>query len=55
VLSPLVSHQLVGVGASDPLTFTAVSGVLLTVALAAASIPARRVLRVDPVSSLRCD
>jgi predicted permease len=54
-LSPLVSHQLFGIGASDPLSITGVAGVLLLVAVVAASIPARRVLRVDPVSSLRCD
>ncbi|HEY7599770.1 MAG TPA: ABC transporter permease, partial [Candidatus Limnocylindrales bacterium] len=55
LLSPLVSNQLFGVGASDPLTMAGVAGVLLAVALAAAAIPASRVLRVDPVSTLRCD
>ncbi len=55
VLSPLVANQLYGVGAADPLTFAGVSGVLLTVALVAAAVPARRILRADPVTALRCD
>ena len=54
-LSPLLSHQLFGIGAADPLTLAGVAGVLLVVALAAAAIPASRVMRVDPVSTLRCD
>lgn len=54
-LSPLVSSQLFGVGGSDPATIAAVSAALLTVALMAAAIPAARVLRVDPVKTLRCD
>ena len=54
-LSPLVSNQLFGVGAADPITFAGVAGVLLMVALAAAAVPARRVLRADPLTTLRCD
>jgi putative ABC transport system permease protein len=54
-LSPLVASQLYGVGVADPLTFAGVSGVLLTVALIAAAVPARRILRSDPVTTLRCD
>ncbi len=54
-LSPLVSHQLFGIGAADPVTIAGVAGVLLLVALAAAVVPASRVLRVDPVSTLRCN
>ena len=55
LLSPLVANQLFGVGAADPLTFAGVAGVLLTVALVAAAVPARRILRADPVTTLRCD
>jgi putative ABC transport system permease protein len=54
-LSPLVANQLYGVGRYDPLTIGAVSMVLLSVALVAAAVPARRVLRVDPATTLRCD
>jgi ABC-type antimicrobial peptide transport system permease subunit len=54
-LSPLVSSQLFGVGGSDPATIAAVVAVLLTVALIAAAVPAARVLRVDPIKTLRCD
>ncbi len=55
LLSPLVSHQLFGIGAGDPVTIAGVAAVLLAVAMAAAAIPASRVLRVDPVATLRCD
>jgi putative ABC transport system permease protein len=54
-LSPLVASQLFGVGGTDPVTIAAVVASLLTVALVAAAIPAARVLRVDPVKTLRCD
>jgi predicted permease len=55
MLSPLVSSQLYGIGQRDPLTIAIVSGVLLTMALIAALLPALRVLRVNPVTTLRCD
>ncbi len=37
----------------DPLTVAAPAAVLLATALAAASVPARRAERIDPVSALR--
>jgi len=54
-LSPLVRSQLYGVGGSDPATIGTVAAVLLAMALVAAAVPAARILRVDPVRTLRCD
>ena len=51
----VLESQLFGVSASDPLTFAAVSAALVTVLLLAASLPARRATRVDPIVALRAD
>ena len=52
-LTPLMSGQLYGVGHSDPITLAAVPSALLAIALLACIVPARRAMRVDPVTALR--
>jgi len=54
-LTRLMSNQLFGVSAHDPLTFAAVAILLIFVAIAACYIPARRAMRVDPIVALRHD
>jgi len=54
-MTRLLSGLLFGVGATDPLTFTAVSLLLTFVALLACWIPARWATKVDPATSLRCE
>lgn len=53
VLTRAISSLLYGVSASDSITYLAVSAILLTVAVVAVSVPARRATRVDPVIALR--
>ncbi len=52
-LLPSLTDLLYGVGPGDPLTFAAVSLLLLLVACAACYIPARRAVRIDPMAALR--
>ena len=52
-LGRLMSSLLYGVSPTDPLTYAGVVAVLLTVAVAATWIPARRASRVDPIVALR--
>ena len=52
-LTRFMNSMLYGIHADDPVTFAAVSLLLLSVALAACWIPARRAMRVDPMVALR--
>ena len=54
-LTRLLSSLLFGVTPSDPVTFAAVSILLVVVAILASSIPAWRASRVDPIAALRCE
>jgi putative ABC transport system permease protein len=52
-LAKLLSSLLIGVEATDPLTFVGVPLVLALVALFACYLPARRAARLDPLKALR--
>jgi putative ABC transport system permease protein len=54
-LTRLMKGLLFGVSELDPLTFVAVALLLAGVALIACYIPARRAMRVDPLTALRSE
>jgi putative ABC transport system permease protein len=54
-LTRLMQSLLYSVTARDPATFVAVPVLLVAVALAAGYLPARRALKVDPVTALRAE
>jgi ABC-type antimicrobial peptide transport system permease subunit len=54
-MTRILSGLLLGVGATDQLTFAMVTGLLIAVALVACWIPARRAARVDPMVVLKTD
>ncbi len=53
VLTRVMASLLFGVGATDPITFVAISFVLIAVAMLASLIPALRAMKVDPMFALR--
>ena len=51
----LLAHVLFGIAPSDPSTFAAAATALLIVGITAASWPARRATRVQPIVALKCE
>jgi predicted permease len=55
LISRQASNLLYGVSTADPLTYAAITVLLMSVALLACYIPARRATRIDPIVALRFD
>jgi len=49
------SSQLFGVSAADPLTIAAVVATLVSVALVASAVPARRAASIDPARAVQAE
>jgi ABC-type antimicrobial peptide transport system permease subunit len=54
-LTRVLQSWLFGISPSDPITFTAVSALLIVVALLACWQPAHRAAKVEPMVALRQD
>ena len=52
-LTRFLQSMLIGVKPTDPITFAAISGLLVAVAMAACFVPARKATRVDPLIALQ--
>jgi putative ABC transport system permease protein len=55
IVARLASSLLYQVSPGDPLILAGAGGVLMTVAVVATYIPARRAVKVDPIVALRCE
>jgi ABC-type lipoprotein release transport system permease subunit len=53
--APLLRRYLYGLSPFDPITYAAISAILIAAALAATWIPARRAAQIDPAITLRAD
>jgi len=51
----VLSNQLWGVSAQDPVTLAGVVAILIAAGVLACYVPARRATRVDPMVALRCE
>jgi ABC-type lipoprotein release transport system permease subunit len=54
-LTRFIRSFLFGIKASDPPTYIAIGLLLISAALLASYVPARRAARIDPMESLRCE
>jgi predicted permease len=54
-LSQLLRRELYGLSSFDPLSYVAAVALFICFTSVAALVPARRALRVDPLTALRCD
>jgi ABC-type antimicrobial peptide transport system permease subunit len=53
VLTRIIESRLFGVKPHDPVTYAIAGAVVMLLAMAAAFLPARRAMRIDPVRALR--
>jgi putative ABC transport system permease protein len=55
LVTRLMTNVVYGIRVTDPVTYAAVSVLLVVVALVASYVPARRATRIDPLASMRTD
>ncbi len=55
VAARLIESQLAGAAGVDPLTFLLSAAIIVIVALLASWVPARRIIRIDPLRTLRAE
>ena len=54
-MTRVIGDMLFGVTATDPITFGGIAALLIGVSLLACYLPARRAIKVDPMTALRND